>query len=127
MGIGRVLLTSHEIWKDHPCCVLVADNRFLAERPRDARAMVQAHVAATDFIKAFPDEAARIGVQYTGMDEPTVRLAMINVTYTYVLSVEGEREYVDFLSRMRYIAPPDPGAFVDRFIDPTILRGIIHP
>jgi len=125
MGVGRNLLTSHDIWKDHPCCVLVANNRFLSERPQDARAMVKAHVEATDFIKAFPDEAVRIGVKYTGMDEPTVRLAMKNVNYTYLLSVDGEREYVDFLSRMKYITLPDPGAFVEKFINQKILGDVI--
>ena len=126
MGVGRVLLTSGEIWKDHPCCVLVADNRFLSARPQDARAVVKSHVEATDFINTFPDEAVRIGIKYTGMDEPTVRLAMKNVTYTYVLSVDGEREYVAFLSRLQYIRIPDPSAFVNAFINQKILGEITH-
>jgi NitT/TauT family transport system substrate-binding protein len=126
MGAGQVLLTSHDIWKDHPCCVLVASDRFLSERPQDARAAVRAHVEATDFIKEFPDEAVKIGVKYTGMDAPTIRLAMKNVSYTYVLSIDGEREYVDFLSRMKYITLPDPGAFVETFINQKILGDIIH-
>jgi NitT/TauT family transport system substrate-binding protein len=87
--------------------------------------MVRAHVEATDFIKEFPDEAVRIGVKYTGMDEPTVRLAMKNVNYTYLPSVDGEREYVDFLSRMKYITLPDPGAFVEKFINQKILGEVI--
>jgi NitT/TauT family transport system substrate-binding protein len=126
MGVGRVLLTSHEIWENHPCCVLVVSNRFLSERPQDARAVVKAHVEATDYIKAFPEEAVRIGVKYTGMDEPTVRLAMKNVNYTYALSVDGEREYVDFLSRMKYISLPDTEAFVEKFINQKILGEIIN-
>lgn len=125
LGVGRILLRSHDIWKDHPCCVLVANDRFLSERPEDAAAVVRAHVEATDFIQAGPDEAVRIGVKYTGMDEATIRLALKNVIYTYVLSIEGEREYVDFLSRMKYIQVADPEAFVRKFINPTILGDII--
>ncbi len=124
MGIGRVLVSSREIWKDHPCCVLVADDSFLQERPNEAKAMVRAHVKATEFINAQPLEAIRIGVKYTGMDEDTVRLAMENVTYTYVISREGELEYVDFLSRMRYISVEDPGAFVRRFLNGDYIREI---
>jgi NitT/TauT family transport system substrate-binding protein len=127
MGVGRILLTSNEIWKNHPCCVLVVDNRFLAKRPQDARALVKAHVEATDFIKAFPDEAVKIGVKYTGMDAATVRLAMKNVNYTYILSVDGETEYVAFLSRLRYIKMPDTTAFVNSFINQEILGDIINP
>jgi len=125
MGVGEVLLTSHDIWENHPCCVLVAGNRFLSDRPRDAGALVRAHVEATDFIRDFADEAVAIGVKYTGMDEPTVRLAMKNVHYTYVLSIDGEKEYVDFLSRMKYIRPMDPEAFVRKFINQEILGEII--
>ncbi len=125
MGVGRNLLTSREIWKDHPCCVLIADNRFLAERPQDARSMVQAHVRATDFIQKHPEEAAAIGVKYTGMDPETIRLAMKNVNYTYALSIDGEREYVDFLSRLKYIQIPDSAAFVSAFIHPKILGDIL--
>jgi len=125
MGVGRILLTSNEIWKDHPCCVLVASNPFLAQRPQDAKLMVKAHVQATDFINEFPEEAIKIGVKYTGMDEETVRLAMKNVNYTYILSIDGEREYVDFLSRLRYIKMPDTAAFVSAFINQEILGDVI--
>jgi NitT/TauT family transport system substrate-binding protein len=124
MGIGRVLLTSGDIWKDHPCCVLATNNTLLSERPEDVKGMVKAHVEATDFIHAFPDEAVDIGVRYTGMDEKTVRLAMNTVKYTYVLSIEGEKEYVNFLSRLKYIKVPDVSAFTDRFINQEILEGI---
>ncbi len=29
MGVGRILASSRDIWKDHPCCVLAADAEFL--------------------------------------------------------------------------------------------------
>ena len=124
MGVGQVLLASGEIWKDHPCCVLVANNSFLSEHPEQVKGMVKAHVEATNFIHDFPEEAVKIGVKYTGMDEKTVRLAMDNVKYTYVLSIEGEKEYVDFLSRLKYIKVPDVNAFTDKFIHQEILQEI---
>ena len=125
MGVGRVLLTSHEIWENHPCCVLLASDHFLSTRPRDARAVVRAHVEATDFIKANPEDAVRIGVQYTGMDVSTIRLAMKNVIYTYDLSIEEEMEYVEFLARMKYIRISDSKGFVRKFINQEILGEII--
>ncbi|MFO7987466.1 MAG: ABC transporter substrate-binding protein [Desulfatiglandaceae bacterium] len=124
-GVGRTLLTSSEMWKNHPCCVLVADNRFLKHRPQDAESLVKAHVRATDYINHYPDEAVRIGVKYTGMDKKTIRLAMENVNYTYELSIDGEMEYVDFLTRLKYIRVPDVAAFVDQFINQQILEEIV--
>ncbi len=125
MGVGRVLLTSRQIWKNHPCCVLVSRDEYRKHQPKEIEKMVRAHVEATDFIHEHPDEAVKIGMKYTGMDEETVRAAMKNVNYTYQLSIDGETEYVDFLSRLKYIDVPDPKRFVMRFIDPGILEKIV--
>jgi NitT/TauT family transport system substrate-binding protein len=125
LGVGRRLLTSRQIWEEHPCCVLVVDDRFLAERPEEAKALVRGHVRATDFIVAQPEEAALIGEKYTGMDRETVRNAMGKVTYTYHLSIEGEKEYVDFLSQLKYIKVKDAEEFVGRFINQEIIGEII--
>ena len=124
MGVGEVLLTSNQIWKDHPCCVLIADDTFRNLRPQDVTGMVRAHVEATRFILNSPDEAVRIGMKYTGMDEDTVRIAMQNVNYTCQLSINGEIEYVDFLSRLKYIDVPQAETFVKRFIDPGVLKNV---
>lgn len=125
MGVGRVLVSSGQIWKDHPCCVLVADEKFLAERRADAVKMVRAHVKATDFIRQHPDEALAIGVKYTGMDPATVRLAMANVKYTYHLSVDGEKQYVRFLAELGYIKVKDPEAFIKKFLRGAILAEVL--
>lgn len=89
------------------------------------KGIVRAHVRATDFINNNREEAVKIGVKYTGMDEKTVRLAMKTINYTYHLSIEGEIEYVDFLHKLGYIKIDDPRAFTDRLINPRILREIV--
>jgi NitT/TauT family transport system substrate-binding protein len=122
---GRVLASSRDIWKDHPCCVLAVDGKFLAAQPDQARRLVRAHVKATDFIHQNREEALKVGVKYTGMDEKTVNLAMQNVHYTYQLSVAGEMEYVDFLSQMKYIKVESPQAFIREFLNLEILPEIL--
>ncbi len=126
MGVGRILLSSREIWKDHPCCALVCDERFFETRKDQAKAMVRVHVKAIDFILRNREEALQIGIRYTGMDESTVRLAMENVNYTPILSVEGEKEYVDFLNKLKYIKVDDVEGFVRRFMRTEILKEIIR-
>ncbi len=122
MKVGRVLIASGRIWKDHPCCILAVDQRFLQARPQAVKKMVKAHVQATDFINRHPKEALKIGMKYTGMDADTVRLAMKNVNYTYRLSLDGERQYVEFLSRLGYIKVKDSRAFVAGFLNTKILE-----
>ena len=118
---GKILTHSREIWKDHPCCVLVADTRFLEAQPEQARKMVKAHVRATEFIGQYPQEARQIAVKFTGMDEKTIALAMKHVHYTYAISVEGEKEFVEFLSRLKYIAVEDSRLFIQQFLNPQFL------
>jgi NitT/TauT family transport system substrate-binding protein len=116
MGVGRILVDSRDIWKDHPCCVLASDVGFLESHLQKAKGVVRSHVKAIDFIRQHPEEAIKIGIKYTGMDEASVRMAMGNVTYTPVLSVKGEREYVEFLTKLKYIKVEDVRVFVDRFM-----------
>ena len=125
MGVGRILASSRDIWKDHPCCVLAADAKFLEDHMEKAKAVVRGHVKAIDFIRQHREEAIKIGVKYTGMDEASIRLAMENVNYTPVLSVEGEKEYVDFLTKLKYIKVEDVQIFVDRFMRPDFIKEII--
>ena len=123
--VGRVIASSRDIWKDHPCCVLAADEKFLESQPEKAKSMVRGHVRAIEFIRQHREEAIKIGIKYTGMDEASIRLAMENVNYTPVLSVEGEKEYVDFLTQLQYIKMDNVGAFVDRFMRPDFIKEMI--
>jgi NitT/TauT family transport system substrate-binding protein len=125
MGVGRILSFSRDIWKDHPCCVLVADERFLEAHLEKAKGLVRDHVKAIDFIHQHREEAIQIGVNYTGMDVASIRMAMGNVNYTVVLSVEGEKEYVDFLTKLKYIKVENVQIFVDRFMRPEFVKEII--
>jgi hypothetical protein len=49
---------------------------------------------------------------------------MENVNYTPVLSVEGEKEYVEFLTKLKYIKVEDVQVFVDRFMKPEFVKEI---
>ena len=110
---------------DHPCCVLAADGRFMDSHLDKAKAMVRGPVKAIEFIRQHLEEAVKIGVKYTGMDEASIRLAMENVKYTPVLSVEGEKEYVDFLTKLKYVKVEDVQSFVDRFMKPDFIKEMI--
>lgn len=123
MGVGRNLATSKELWPGHPCCVLVADAKFLAEHPEQVKAVLHAHVQATDYIHQHPQQAAEIGVKYTGMDKTTIEQAMQTVNYTYTLSIDGERQYVEFLSELGYIPKVDADQFVNKLINQELLQG----
>jgi sulfonate transport system substrate-binding protein len=123
-GVGRILVTSKQIWPNHPCCVLVADTNFVKRHSSEIKAVLRSHVRAIEFINNNPEEAVKIAVKYSGMDEQTIRKAMENVTFSYQLDAEGIQEYVRFLGELNYIKVTDPQAFVNGLIKPGFLEEI---
>ncbi len=116
MNVGRVLIGSGEIWKDHPCCVLLADSTFAEKNREKLEKVLDAHIEAIEFIHKNPDEAVAIAVKYTGMDQGTIRNAMRNVKYTHNINVEGLKEYAKFLRDLGYIRLSDPNAFIKHLV-----------
>jgi len=116
-GIGRVLVTSKQIWPNHPCCVLVADKRFVDRHGDEIKAIVAAHLDGIEFIKKNPEEAIKIAVKYTGMDEKTIRLALNNVTYSSELNLAEIKEYLRLLNESKYSKIDDPDAFVQGLLE----------
>ncbi len=124
MGIGRILMTSNNIWKGHPCCVLAVDTEYMSKNIEKIKRIVKAHIQATDFIKNNPNEAVQIAVKYTGMDEETIRYSMKTILYDYIPVVEGEIEYVQFLSKLGYIKIDNAKEFTEKFVDTKIIHDI---
>jgi NitT/TauT family transport system substrate-binding protein len=116
-GIGKVLLSSSQIWQDHPCCVIAVEGTFYERNREVIKAFLRAHRKATAFIRNNPDEATRIATKYTGMDALTIREAMKNITYQYVIDRKAMREYAGYLLKYQYIKPMNVDAFIASFID----------
>jgi NitT/TauT family transport system substrate-binding protein len=104
-NIGKVLINSHSIWKDHPCCVVVAEDGFLKTHPQVIKKIQDIHKHACDFISSNQEEAIDIGVKYTGMDKQTIKKALENILYNGELQKQSVAEFVDFLKELRYIKP----------------------
>lgn len=116
MGIGKVLVSSGDIWKNHPCCVLVVDKRFAETNGARIKKIIEAHQKSIGFIHEKQDEAVGIAIKYTGLDEETIRTAMKNVTYVSSLNVEGLKEYVKFLNGLGYIKLNNLESFIEKIV-----------
>jgi len=115
-GKAHIQLTSKDIWKDHPCCVLTASDAFIKKAPEQVEALVRAHRKATDYISQHTEEAMDIAVKYTGMERAVIASALERITYTATPSIEGEEEYVRYLDSLGYIDEPDAAAFTKNII-----------
>jgi NitT/TauT family transport system substrate-binding protein len=59
-GNDTVLESSSDIWKDHPCCVVVATNNMITKKPDQLRKFLKVHVESTDYVNAHLNETALI-------------------------------------------------------------------
>jgi len=104
-GDGTIVARSSALWKDHPCCVLIVQNRFAQSRPEDTAKMVRAHRKACGFITEHPDEALMIAVRYTGMPRAIIQQAMKHMRYAPDIDRKKINDFTDFLSDLNYLSP----------------------
>jgi len=85
-GYGKTFMYSGEIWKNHPCCVIVAGNDFMQNHPDTLKKILKIHQNATDYINSNRDDAVSI------------------LSKQYKIDVNTEREV---LSHIKFVAVPD--------------------
>ena len=57
---AKVLVDSADILPNHPCCVVVASDKFIKNHPNETNTILEIHKNATDFINNNTDEAATL-------------------------------------------------------------------
>ena len=57
---AKVLVDSADILPNHPCCVVVASDKFIKDHPNETNTILEIHKNATDFINNNTDEAATL-------------------------------------------------------------------
>ena len=102
---GAVIARSDALWKEHPCCVLIAGKRFALERPEDTEKIIHAHRRASRFIIEQPEEALSIAVRYTGMPRDIILQAMAHMRYSTEIDPQKTADFAAFLSELNYLAP----------------------
>jgi len=63
-GWGHILTYYTASWPDHPCCVVVAQDRFARRNPKALRSILSVHCQAVDWANAHINETAQIIVDY---------------------------------------------------------------
>ena len=64
----NVLMYSHDIWNNHPCCVIIAREDFIKKNPQLLQNFLKVHVEATDYVNTHKNETALILSQKLGTD-----------------------------------------------------------
>ncbi len=109
-GYGRIIATSHDIWPDHPCCVVAIANKS----DRDiAVALIWAHVKATRFINSEKnrEKVLQYASQFTGKSKDVVEEALKRIKFVEYPDKEEFVKYYRDLEKSGYLTkkPTDLG------------------
>lgn len=85
-GYGKTFMFSEQIWKNHPCCVMIASNDFRQNNEDKLKKIIKIHQNATNYIYSNRDDAVSI------------------LSNHYKLDVNTEKEVLDHI---KFVAIPD--------------------
>jgi NitT/TauT family transport system substrate-binding protein len=117
------LLTSHDIWPNHPCCVLASTNDFLSNNPSIVQKIVDIHVRAEEWILAHPSEALAIAVNWLGTAQAPVVTALGRIIYNYTINASGIQQYLQFLVDQSLVQMDSSqiGPFLSTFLNESFI------
>ena len=96
---GATLLAgSQDILPNHPCCVVVASDKFLDEHPNETKTIVEIHKNATDFINNNSDEAATMIPSDIVSDVEVEKEAISSFPFISGLSDDFNQDVMDFMN-----------------------------
>ena len=99
LGAGKVLYSSEELWPDSLCCGLVLTDKFIEERPEQAKEFVQSYKAAGNNLDK--EKAKEVAKKYLSQTDDVLDISLQWISYndlditeeTYDQLVEKVKEY----------------------------------
>ena len=95
---ARVLVDSADILPNHPCCVVVASNKFIKDHPNETSTIVEIHKNATDFINNNTDEAASLLPTDIVSDVDVEKKAIAGFPFISGLNESFKDDVMDFMN-----------------------------
>ena len=95
---ATVLAGSQDILPNHPCCVVVASDKFLEEHPNETNTILEIHKNATEFINNNTDEAATMIPSDIVSDVEVEKVAMSSFPFIYGLDDSYKQDVMDFMN-----------------------------
>ncbi len=58
LEMKHVFMYSRDIWPSYPCCVVIATDKFIKQKPDQLKKFLKVHVEATDYVNTHKNETA---------------------------------------------------------------------
>lgn len=94
---AKVLAGSQDILPDHPCCVVVASDKYIENHPNETKKILEIHKNATDFINQNTDEAAGMLPKDIVSDVEVEKMSMSSFPFISGLNESYRQDVMDFM------------------------------
>lgn len=94
---AAVLAGSQDILPDHPCCVVVASDKYIENHPNETQKILEIHENATDFINENSDEAAGMLPSDIVSDVEVEKISMSSFPFISGLNESYKQDVMDFM------------------------------
>ncbi len=94
---AKVLAGSQDILPDHPCCVVVASDKYIGAHPNETAKIVEIHENATNFINENTDEAAGMLPKDIVTDVEVEKISMSSFPFISGLNESYKQDVMDFM------------------------------
>ena len=94
---AKLLAGSGDIMPNHPCCVVVASDKFIDEHPNETQTILEIHENATDFINENTDEAAELLPKDIVSDVEVEKDSMSSFPFISGLNESYKQDVMDFM------------------------------
>ena len=94
---AKVLVDSHDILPDHPCCVVAASDKFINEHPNETAKILEIHRNATDFINNNTNESVKLLPRDLLGDGGAERMSMSSLPFISGLNDTYKKDVMDFM------------------------------
>lgn len=130
LGIGHILVTSHEILPQHQCCVLVGRSEVIGKDPEIARKIVRAYMKAFEYFHNNRDETIEMMAKATGMTKKLVTMSLLHVQhpsppFLNIPSMKLMAEGLVGAGKIQKGVITDMDAFIGKIYDPSYLKEYI--
>ena len=95
---NTVLVDSSEILPNHPCCVVVASDKFIETHPDETKTILEIHKNATEFINNNTDEAAGLLPDNIVSDVELEKKSLAGFPLIYGLDDDFKNDVMDFMN-----------------------------
>lgn len=97
-NIGNVLMYSDEIMLEHPCCVIIARQDFIDQKPQELQKFLDIHKNSTEFVNSNKNETAQLISKQITTNTELEEIALSHVVFVSQVDESFQEKVINFMN-----------------------------